>query len=82
MANPNVQRTKGLVSKIWNKDIDNGPDEIVKLCKMYRQKYADWAEVELYHAAAGSTPLAPPAHEDFPGDDSVLIRLQQILDSL
>lgn len=82
VSEKDVNEVKQLVVNIWEKDINAGSEAIVNLAEEYRAKYADWAKCHLYHVMIMSTPSGAPDFADFPGDDSVIARLRNILDGI
>jgi hypothetical protein len=55
-------------------------DKLVELSDYYKGKYDDWKHTHLYHLMIGSSlpEEFPLHHADFPGEDSVLLKLQQM----
>ena len=72
---------KELVEQIYAKNIVAGQDAIILLSEEYKRKYSYAMTCHLYHKMIGST-LSNPTHANFPGQDSVINRLKQILDSI
>lgn len=72
-----------LVADIYDKNLTVGHEAICSLAKEYQKKYAEWfSACHLYHVMIGSTPFEIADHADFPGADSVIIQLRDILDSI
>ncbi|MBI2636066.1 hypothetical protein HYW84_01955 [Candidatus Peregrinibacteria bacterium] len=71
-----------LLIDIQNKNFTVGCKAVYDLAEKYQEKYATWFNTcHLYHVMIGSTPYEV-TDADFPGDDSVITRLKDILDTI
>jgi hypothetical protein len=73
-----ADQVRALTNEIYSIDLMKGQDAIVELAEYYKGKYANWANVALYHPMTGSTPWTTLSQEDFPEQDSVLAKLEEI----
>lgn len=83
VAPKDADAVRRLLTDIYNKNFTVGHEAVCELAKEYQQKYAVWFSMcHLYHVMIGSTPYEAMEYADFPGADSVIIRLRNVLDSI